>query len=195
MRLHFLLRFMDPTIFFFHDTPTTEIYTYLHTLSLHDARPISKRLASKTQVARLLYEYGYSLAEIQKLLRLVDWMMRLPRALDALFIQEVDKIRLEKKMAFVTSFERVAKQKGLAQGLEKGLEKGLKQGELKGLRAGKIEGESGLLLRLLARKFGPVPKATKERIQSATSAQLETWSLNILDAEILDEVFLGGHQE
>src|SRR3546814_10692469 len=76
----------------------------------------TKRLASKTQVARLLYEYGYSLAEIQKLLRLVDWMMRLPRALDALFIQEVDKIRLEKKMAFVTSFERVAKQKGLAKG-------------------------------------------------------------------------------
>src|SRR3546814_6549745 len=27
--------------FFFNDTSTTEIYTYLHTLSLHDARPIS----------------------------------------------------------------------------------------------------------------------------------------------------------
>src|SRR3546814_4835016 len=27
--------------FFFNDTPTTEIYTYLHTLSLHDALPIS----------------------------------------------------------------------------------------------------------------------------------------------------------
>src|SRR3546814_2481486 len=28
-------------IFFFNDTATTEIYTYLHTLSLHDALPIS----------------------------------------------------------------------------------------------------------------------------------------------------------
>src|SRR3546814_1072428 len=28
-------------IFFFHDTATTEIYTYAHTLSLHDALPIS----------------------------------------------------------------------------------------------------------------------------------------------------------
>src|SRR3546814_16819274 len=27
-------------IFFFNDTATTEIYTYLHTLSLHDALPI-----------------------------------------------------------------------------------------------------------------------------------------------------------
>src|SRR3546814_13803936 len=27
-------------VFFFNDTATTEIYTYLHTLSLHDALPI-----------------------------------------------------------------------------------------------------------------------------------------------------------
>src|SRR3546814_1138021 len=30
-------------IFFFNDTATTEIYTYLHTLSLHDALPIYAR--------------------------------------------------------------------------------------------------------------------------------------------------------
>src|SRR5881296_2165946 len=29
------------TIFFFNETPTTEIYTLLYTLSLHDALPIS----------------------------------------------------------------------------------------------------------------------------------------------------------
>src|SRR3546814_19835187 len=28
--------------FFFNDTSTTEIYTYIHTLSLHDALPISQ---------------------------------------------------------------------------------------------------------------------------------------------------------
>src|SRR3546814_10395112 len=32
--------FNDNLCFFFNDTATTEIYTYLHTLSLHDARPI-----------------------------------------------------------------------------------------------------------------------------------------------------------
>src|SRR3546814_16769098 len=32
---------MDDSFFFFHTTATTEIYTYLHTLSLHDALPIS----------------------------------------------------------------------------------------------------------------------------------------------------------
>src|SRR3546814_12664017 len=34
----------DLLIFFFNDTATTEIYTYCHTLSLHDALPILREL-------------------------------------------------------------------------------------------------------------------------------------------------------
>src|SRR3546814_3405303 len=37
--------------FFFNDTATTEIYTYSHTLSLHDALPISN--TAKTQLRKL----------------------------------------------------------------------------------------------------------------------------------------------
>src|SRR3546814_12660384 len=37
--------------FFFNDTATTEIYTYLHTLSLHDALPISSRSISQNPLA------------------------------------------------------------------------------------------------------------------------------------------------
>src|SRR3546814_6843523 len=39
-------------IFFFNDTATTEIYTYLHTLSLHDALPISARSSTPTRPRR-----------------------------------------------------------------------------------------------------------------------------------------------
>src|SRR3546814_17813152 len=35
------LSVLDVLLFFFNDTATTEIYTYGHTLSLHDALPIS----------------------------------------------------------------------------------------------------------------------------------------------------------
>lgn len=54
---------------------------------------------------------------------------------------------------------------------------------------GEIKGETTFLRRLLTRKFGTLPDALQQRIQSATPAQLETWSLNILDATTLDEVF------
>ncbi|MDN5843771.1 MAG: DUF4351 domain-containing protein [Alcaligenaceae bacterium] len=144
-----------------------------------------QRLASKTQVAGLLYKYQYPEAHIQALLRLVDWMMKLPAALEPLFTRAMSKIEKEHKMAFVTSFERVGIRKGLEQGMQKGEIKGRIEGKLEG----KLEGEADLLLRLLARKFGLVPKASQQRIQSATSAQLETWSLNILDAGTLEDVF------
>src|SRR5213594_821469 len=38
-------------LFFFNDTPTTEIYTSVHTLSLHDALPISP--AARATAARV----------------------------------------------------------------------------------------------------------------------------------------------
>src|SRR3546814_7901165 len=40
------------SFFFFNDTATTEIYTYLHTLSLHDALPIYRRLQARDPAAR-----------------------------------------------------------------------------------------------------------------------------------------------
>ncbi|NYT61740.1 hypothetical protein H0A66_05300, partial [Alcaligenaceae bacterium] len=43
--------------------------------------------------------------------------------------------------------------------------------------------------RQLIRKFGPLPEGFLQRIQIATPAQRETWSLNLLDAATLDEVF------
>src|SRR3546814_16463939 len=40
------------SVFFFNDTATTDIYTYLHTLSLHDALPIYIRRADDTEFER-----------------------------------------------------------------------------------------------------------------------------------------------
>ncbi|HWK61093.1 MAG TPA: DUF4351 domain-containing protein [Eoetvoesiella sp.] len=66
---------------------------------------------------------------------------------------------------------------------------GLQEGRQEGRREGRQEGELVLLQRQLTRKFGPLPETTQQRLKAATSAQLETWSLNILDAATLEEVF------
>jgi hypothetical protein len=58
------------------------------------------------------------------------------------------------------------------------------------LRAeGEAKGVAKTLVRLLTRKFGPVPDAVRERIDTATLEQLETWSDRVLDASTADEVF------
>lgn len=132
-----------------------------------------QRLASKIQIGRLMYRHQYSRTNILQLIRLIDWMMALPPELEPAFEQAMITIEQEHKMAFVTSIERLGEKRGL----EKGLAKGLR------------EGESLLLQRQLIRKFGPLSEAHRQRIWTATSAQLEAWSLNILDAESLDDVF------
>src|SRR3546814_10886135 len=57
--------------FFFNDTATTEIYTYCHTLSLHDALPITSARRCKTVNDRLKT-------------RLVDILIRFVALLDRL---------------------------------------------------------------------------------------------------------------
>ena len=69
------------------------------------------------------------------------------------------------------------------------LTQGRIEGEAKGEVKGKIEGEAAILQRLLEKRFGKLPKWAVARIQKANSEQLEEWSLRVLEAGKLKEVF------
>ena len=84
---------------------------------------------------------------------------------------------------------RTGMEQGLEQGRARGLEQGLEQGLERGREQGRRQGESALLERILARRFGPLPDATIQRLRDASDADLETWSVNVLDAATLAEVF------
>jgi len=56
------------------------------------------------------------------------------------------------------------------------------------LQEGRLEGEAGLLLRQLERKFGTLPAASRVRVATADAGTLETWGLRLLDADSLDDV-------
>ncbi|MBF0180884.1 MAG: DUF4351 domain-containing protein [Magnetococcales bacterium] len=66
--------------------------------------------------------------------------------------------------------------------------------KLEHLLTGKIQaaehlGEAKLLLRLLQRRFGLLPAWAGDRVAAATPHSLEEWSLRLLDAQSLEEVF------
>jgi hypothetical protein len=46
-----------------------------------------------------------------------------------------------------------------------------------------------MLLRLLQKRFGAVPAATRKRVLAAAIADLDRWAERILDAATLAEVF------
>lgn len=80
-------------------------------------------------------------------------------------------------MHYLSSIERMARQKGI----EKGIEKGIKQGI--------GEGQAKLLYALVQKRFGQVPPEIEARIRSARPVQLEQWALLILNAQCLEDVF------
>ena len=51
---------------------------------------------------------------MQELLRLIDWLMVLPEAMEDAFEQELMEFESEKAMSHITSFERIGIKKGAA---------------------------------------------------------------------------------
>ena len=54
---------------------------------------------------------------------------------------------------------------------------------------GRQEGEGAMLLRQLERRFGDPPTWAKDKIEKADLPALEEWSLRILDAQSLEDIF------
>ena len=63
------------------------------------------------------------------------------------------------------------------------------EGMQQGMQQGHIEGERTLLERQLRRRFGLLSPEIAERLSQASAADLETWAENVLDAQVLDDVF------
>jgi len=108
--------------------------------------------------------------------------MKLPKALEQQLWQDIENIEGTRKVRYVTSIERIA--------IEQGLEKGLEQGIERGRREGQQEALSGVLHRQLTRRFGTLPAELAQRLSQATPEQLEIWADRVLDATVLDEVFV-----
>ena len=77
-------------------------------------------------------------------------------------------------MQYVTSFERLAKEEGVQQGMQ--------QGQVK------------VLIDLLTHRFGPLPDEVHQRLEQATAEEIDTWAGRILDADSLEQVY-GGDNE
>ena len=81
------------------------------------------------------------------------------------------------------------RQEGRLEGRQEGRLEGRREGLKEGLFEGSRESASIILNNLLRRKFGALPVNISERINAAETEQLQAWSLNVLDAETLNDVF------
>jgi len=83
----------------------------------------------------------------------------------------------------------VGRKEGLEQGLEKGREEGLEQGLEKGREEGRALGAVEVLEMQLTARFGSLPDEAKARLRAADATACERWSVRLLTAPTLDDVF------
>lgn len=145
------------------------LITVAHLLTRRTRRRPEQRYRAKYQLLRLLYGRSWNKDRIIQLLRVIDWLMALPPALEHSLRQDLATLEGVEPMQYITSFERLAKQEGRQEGMQQGIR--------------------ALLTRQLNRRFGPLPPPAEERLAEASTSELDTWADRVLDARSLDEVF------
>jgi hypothetical protein len=85
----------------------------------------ASRLNWKLHLVKMLYKRGFSRKDILELFRFIDWVMILPEDLEAHFSDALVEYEEEMKMPYVTSVERVGRERGRSEGRKEGRNEGL----------------------------------------------------------------------
>jgi hypothetical protein len=93
-----------------------------HLKALETRQTPGDRQVWKVRLVKGLYERGVSAEDVRQLFRFIDWMMDLPKTLDKLFWQEIHQYEEEKRMPFITTPERLAREECLLLGIELSLD-------------------------------------------------------------------------
>lgn len=151
-----------------------------HRLAQTTRRDADGRAAAKLALARRLYAQGHTREEIIRLYRFIDWLLRLPEALEATTWQQIRAFEEEQQMTYITTAERIGRSIGLAEGRTEGRAEGLTEGRTEGLR-------EAIALTLTAR-FGAVEESVLPQLQQITDlGQLHTLFSRTLTSTTLDE--------
>ncbi|MDZ8188048.1 MAG: DUF4351 domain-containing protein [Nostoc sp. ChiSLP02] len=139
-----------------------------HLKTQQTTKKLGERKTWKFSLIRRLYELGLPETDIRNLYRFIDWVMILPKALEAEFWQEFKQFEQEQTMSYITTGERI--------GYERGKEEG------------KQEGEQTLVLRQLQRRVGVFPEEVRARIQALSLEQLEALAEALLDFTAIEDL-------
>ena len=95
----------------------------------------------KFHLIRMLYHSGYTREDVLELYRFIDWLMVLPETLEKKLTDELTAIEEEKKMPYITSAERIGKEKG------------------------KVEASRSILIELIRERFGKTPRDISKTVK------------------------------
>ncbi|MGF2037785.1 MAG: Rpn family recombination-promoting nuclease/putative transposase [Nostoc sp. CmiVER01] len=136
-----------------------------HLKTQQTTKQLGERKTWKFSLIRRLYEQGLQERDIRNLYRFIDWVMILPKGLEAEFWQEFKQFEQERTMSYITTGERI------------GYERGKQEGQQ--------EQAQTLVLRQLQKRLGELPQQVREQIQGLSVKQLEALGEALLDFSAL----------
>ena len=139
-----------------------------HLKTQQTTKKLAERKTWKFSLIRRLYEQGLEEKDIRNLYRFIDWVMILPKALEAEFWQDFKEFEQERTMSYITTGERI------------GYERGEQEGRQKQARE--------IVLRLLQRRIGELPQEVIEEVQSLSLERLEALGEALLDFTEMDDL-------
>ena len=152
------------------------LITAAHGLTRTTRKDDEARYQAKRHLVKILYGKGFDRQKILDLFAMIDWMMWLPQNLSQKLWHDIQTIEEQESMRYVTSIERLEREKVYQQGMTQGLNKG----------------ESRLLRRQMEKRFGPLPVTVAEKLEAASVQELDTWGDAVLTATRLEDVFDSG---
>jgi len=131
---------------------------------------MSARFDAKWRLVRSLYHHGWDRQRIIDLFGVLDWMMRLPEALERELWQNIKGLETEVTMRYVTSVERI------------GRDEGRREGHREGRQEGHREGTALTLILVLEARFGSLAEDQRAQILAADMEALEGWVKQVMTA-------------
>ncbi len=130
------------------------IVVQAHLKTLETQKNDTSRSRWKITLTKELYRRGFSKADIVKLYRFIDWLMRLPEDLEQQCFQELLEFEEAQRMPYITTAERI----GIKKGVEKGIRRGLNKGE--------VIGEIRATQKFLKRPMTPMPQLARKSLKT-----------------------------
>ena len=119
-----------------------------------------ERKTWKFSLIRRLYELGLEEKDIRNLYKFIDWVMILPKALEAQFWQEFKEFEEERTMSYITTGERIGYERG----------------------------QQELVLRQLQKQVGELPALVIDEIKTLSLNDLEALAEALLDFTVVDDL-------
>jgi len=126
------------------------------------------RLQARIELTHLALELGYTKEQVQEILRLLEWAMKLPKELEREYRRLLARIKREERTPYLASFEREAIRKGLRQGYEEGKQEGWQAGWQEGRQEGIVQG----LMRILEARYSSVPTPLQRKLSQIHDPEL-----------------------